>query len=600
MKITVETEESTSNKAIRGLSKDFEIVEDIVDNPTYIQSYRLYERSLSNQNYEYVIITNRALKNSNEEYTFQDLIDFKIADGITAKIVTTEDIMANNAYKVDGTWGDGNPSNPFYESAIQGSTDKFNDKAARIRNFIRDAYTNWGTDYILLGGDADPANSDDNIVPLRGLFANESGLPLNLPPQEEQDDIPSDVYYASLDGNFNYDCDLHFGESADRNNNNEEIDEADLYSEIWVGRCCADSDLEVSNFVKKTLMYAQSGDTYLSEIMFVGEDLGPDFYFQYGGDYKNMMEYLVPSSYNVHKLYDSYDYTWYPEDFVNELYSVEPQIINHDGHGYTNYMLKMGSYNFYEIVNEKPYFIYSHSCLTGSFDNYESWGDDYLEDDCVAEILTCEIPYGAYACILNARFGLGSENTPEAPSGSYDESFYKALFTENIRELGRANHWSKEDNIFRINDNGYRWCFYQTNLFGDPQLKIKSENSPPNKPTITGPIKGLIGETYDYTVSTTDPEGDDVYYYIEWFEGCPGVFWQGPYTSGEDVPVSYTWDKKGTHTIRVRAKDIDGAVSETATLIVDMPRNREISIQFIKLLEQFPKLFSLFSNFFNL
>ena len=67
----------------------------------------------------------------------------------------------------------------------------------------------------------------ENIIPPRGLFANESGLPLNLLSEEEQDDIPSDVYYACLDGNFNYDCDTHFGESPDRNSA-AEIDEADL------------------------------------------------------------------------------------------------------------------------------------------------------------------------------------------------------------------------------------------------------------------------------------------------------------------------------------------------------------------------------------
>ncbi len=84
------------------------------------------------------------------------------------------------------------------------------------------------------------------------------------------------------------------------------IDEADLYAEVWVGRCCADSAEEVSNFVMKTLQYAQTtDDLYLSKIMFVGEDLGGQFYYQYGGDYKDMIEYLVPSSYNMNKLYDN-------------------------------------------------------------------------------------------------------------------------------------------------------------------------------------------------------------------------------------------------------------------------------------------------------
>jgi len=299
----------------------------------------------------------------------------------------------------------------------------------------------------------------------------------------------------------------------------------------------------------------------------------------------------------MHKLYDNEGYTWYPDDLINELNSVQPQIINHDGHGYTNYMLKMGSYNFYELENQKPFFIYSHSCLTGSFDNWVPYGNQYLKEDCIAEIITCEIPYGAYACILNARYGLGSENSPEAPSGSYDESFYKALFTENIKELGKANHYSKEDNIWRINENGYRWAYYETNLFGDPQLRIKeSDNAAPYKPTINGPTSGKAGKTYDYTISTMDPDGDDVYYWVQWFEGCPGVTWQGPYPSGQEVTFSYSWEDRGNYTILVKAKDGDGAVSQVATLEVNMPKSKFLS-SLKNLFIQFPRFYSFFSKF---
>lgn len=592
IQLTVKTKEKPINNAFRGLSRDYEYVESIVDNPSYVSTYspETVKRSALDEGYNYVIITNNNLKDSNEEYTFQDLIDFKESKGLSATIVTIEEIMTNSEYEVYGTWGDANPSNPFYGSEITGNLEIFDDKPARIRNFIRYAYTNWGTDYVLLGGDADVLNSEDNIIPLRGLFANESGLPLSNLPDEETDDIPSDVYFACLDGNFNYDCDMHFGESSDRNEA-AEVDEADLYSEVWVGRACADSTEEVSNFVMKTLIYEQSGDPYLSDILFVGEDLGSAFYFQYGGDYKDMMEHLVPDQYNLHKFYDR-DYPgnyWYPEDLFTEIYAVQPQIINHDGHGNHNYMLKTSGENVRTLTNEKPFFIYSHSCLTGSFDNYNCWSG-YQEDDCIAEILTCEIPYGAYACILNARYGLGSEDSPDAPSGAYDESFYTALFSEGYRELGKANHWSKEDNIWRIDDNGYRWCYYQTNLFGDPELRIKGPNTSPNTPTIAGPSNGVKGETYDYTISTTDPEEDDVYYWIEWCGNCQDAEWEGPYKSGEEIVFSHSWETRGDYEVKVKAKDGDGAVSNWATLPVNITRTRSFNIKINEFLNMHPFL----------
>jgi hypothetical protein len=595
MTLNVETKESTRNTAFRSLPKDYELVRDIVDNPSYIDTYNQYLsiKSSPTETVEYVIITNLKLKNADAAYTFQDLVDFKNANGVSSKIVTVEEIMLNPDYQVAGKWGDANPDNLFYNSEITGSVEKFNDKQARIRNFIRYAYSEWKTNYVLLGGDADVATLSDNIIPMRGLFANESGLPLTQSMGEEQEDIPSDIYYACLDGNFNYDCDLHFGESPDRNNVSN-IDEADLYAEVWVGRCCADSPAEVSNFVMKTLQYAETTDDgYLSKIVFVGEDLGSQFYFQYGGDYKDMIEYLVPSSYTMKKLYDNDDFIWNPVDFIDMLDSIQPQIINHDGHGYPDFMLKMNSNDFYLFENEKPFFIYSHSCLTGSFDNYYP-GGYYGQEDCIAEILTCEIPYGAYACILNARYGLGSEHSEITPSGSYDESFYKALFTENIRELGGASHFSKEDNIWRINENGYRWCYYQTNLFGDPELRIKYPNEiPPEKPMIpSGPANGKIGVECTYSTSSTDPNYYNLYYLFDWGDGTYSG-WLGPYPSGETCEAKYTWGKSGNYIIKVKAKNSNEIQSIWSDpLPITMPYSYNPIQQFLDwLFERFPNVF---------
>ena len=72
-------------------------------------------------------------------------------------------------------------------------------------------------------------------MPHRGLFADEQGLPLTGTLDYETDDIPSDVYYACLDGNFNYDEDSHFGDAPKFNLRDDTLDEADLYAEVAVG-----------------------------------------------------------------------------------------------------------------------------------------------------------------------------------------------------------------------------------------------------------------------------------------------------------------------------------------------------------------------------
>jgi len=600
--LIVETKESSMNSAFRGMPKDYANVENLVENPSDVYNYKpsSVEKLLSTGTYDYVIITNEELKNSDGEYTFQDLMDHKLSKGLNPIIVTVEEILSNSDYEVFGKWGDANPSNPFYRSEITDNLELFNDAPAKIRNFIRHAYTEWGTDYVLLGGDADVVVEDDNIVPLRGLFADEDGLPLDVGSLEhEEEDIPSDVYYACLDGNFNYDCDMHFGEAKNFNDADEEIDEADLYAEVWVGRACVDSAEEISNFVKKTLWYEETSDLYLSEILFIGEYLGFPGVSEYGGNYKDYTEEVVdiPDIFNISKIYDR-DETWYPNFMITHLSETSYHLINHDGHGNHNYMLKTSGENIRLLTNEKPFFIYSHSCLTGSFDNYNCWSG-YQTSDCIAEILTCEIPYGAFACILNARYGLGSEDSVESPSGAYDESFYKALFEENIRELGRANHYSKQANIWRIDENGMRWCYYQTNLFGDPELSIKYlANIPPNKPDRpSGTTTGKTDVEYTYTTRTTDTTGSQVYYWFDWGDSTSGE-WIGPYESGEEASAKHIWAEKGNYQIKVKAKNTAEIQSEWSDMLpISMPKNRALFDNlFLNLLEKFLHGFPLLSS----
>ena len=597
MKVIVKTKNAEEKTAFRGTVDDFDLVESLVDNPEFVTSYGDVNYNTFMEDYEYVIITSEEFKDSQVENNLQDLVDSKVSRGISAGIFTVEDIVSDPDYSVSGVWGDDNPSNPFYQSEITGSVNIFDDTPARIRNFIRHAYSEWGTNYVLLAGDADVVVPEDNIIPLRGLFANESGLPLEgMILAEEEDDIPSDVYYACLDGNFNYDCDVHFGECASRNSA-ASIDEADLYSEVWVGRACIDSEYELSNFVRKTLSYQENGDSYLSEILFVGEDLGFPGVSRWGGNYKDVLvdEGLVPSDYTLTRFYDrDYEYnSWSPQELVDQINNNNPHLINHDGHGNHFYIFKSHGNMLEGLTNENLFFLYSHSCLTGSFDNYNCWSG-YKDYDCIAEYVTVELEHGAFACILNARYGLGSENSLESPSGAYDESFYEALFVEGIRQLGAASHYSKEDNIWRIDDNGLRWCFYQTNLFGDPELSIKNINLAPSMPTITGPAKGKPGVEYEYTIVSSDPEGQDVYYWVEWFDGCPGVNWIGPYSSGEQITVKNTWNEKGTFTVSVKARDEDGAVGPTGSLSVRMPLTRFSFERFSSFFDIFP----LFKQFF--
>lgn len=95
-------------------------------------------------------------------------------------------------------------------------------------------------------------------------------------------------------------------------------------------------------------------------------------------------------------------------------------------------------------------------------------------------------------------------------------------------------------------------------------------SSPPYTPQISGPPRGKINQAYNYTVVTTDPENDDVFYYISWGDDSHSS-WVGPYKSGEEIIQTHTWTKRGLYTIQCKAKDIYGWESGWATLKITMP-----------------------------
>jgi hypothetical protein len=123
-----------------------------------------------------------------------------------------------------------------------------------------------------------------------------------------------------------------------------------------------------------------------------------------------------------------------------------------------------------------------------------------------------------------------------------------------------------------------------------------SDNQAPEKPeTPDGPSSGNIGTEYTYSTSTSDPEGDQVYYWFDWDDGSNSG-WIGPYNSGEECTASHTWSSQGSYEIQVKAKDSNGVQSEWSdSLAISMPKNK--LFQFIALQHFFHWLFDFFTDF---
>ena len=113
---------------------------------------------------------------------------------------------------------------------------------------------------------------------------------------------------------------------------------------------------------------------------------------------------------------------------------------------------------------------------------------------------------------------------------------------------------------------------------------------PPSNPIIKGPNSGNAGNSYPYTFSSTDPNGDQVSYFIDWNDGTTSG-WTPFQASGTVYSESHTWSSPGTYLIKAQAKDTNGAVSGITTFSVTMPRSRAMNRPLLNFLENHPNLF---------
>jgi hypothetical protein len=88
--------------------------------------------------------------------------------------------------------------------------------------------------------------------------------------------------------------------------------------------------------------------------------------------------------------------------------------------------------------------------------------------------------------------------------------------------------------------------------------QVSSFNTPPEKPILAGPSSGIEGEELTFSATTTDFDGDGLYYKFNWGDGNLSN-WIGPYESGVTMQTSYVWPEIGEYDVIVSAKDTNNS-----------------------------------------
>jgi hypothetical protein len=253
----------------------------------------------STDQYELVIIAPEAFSEA-----LQPLVSHKISKGMTTKLVTLEDIYQSVYFLVEGR-----------------------DCAEEMKYFIKNAFDQWGTKYVLLVGGRNGGIMEEKWwVPVRYSLLNDGGESSYL----------TDLYFADV-----YDSNGNFS-SWDSNNNgifaewtNTKKDILDMYPEVYVGRLPCTSVSQVKTMVDKIITYetTTAGKEWFKKMVVVGGDSAPvegDPYYEGEEENKLALEYMT--GFEGVRLWTSNGNFTGPQDVINGI-SAGCGFLFFDGHG---------------------------------------------------------------------------------------------------------------------------------------------------------------------------------------------------------------------------------------------------------------------------
>lgn len=329
------------------------------------------------------------------------------------------------------------------------------DQPEQIRNFIIQEYENNGIQTVSLGGDV-------SIVPYRSLYC--------WAQEGEEDQLPSDMYYACLDGTLNDDGDDRWGE----------VGEDDLLPELGIGRLPFNNETQFETIMHKTFSYLQNPvlGEFTSPIL-GAEHLGDGYYGS------NDMERLIsenndfdyttygyPEYYNFKRYYASPSMNWNGGAF-RDVICTGGQYVHHVGHADTDYVAgwteSMMPNNFFagnDGVSHNYMLFHSHGCICGNF-----------PANCILEKMVT-IETGFVVATGNSRYGWYLP-WGDGMAAHIHREMIDAYCHDHIASVGMALReakiatapWVTIPFQFGDQENGcLRWNIYCLNVLGDAAL----------------------------------------------------------------------------------------------------------------------------------
>jgi hypothetical protein len=207
--------------------------------------------------------------------------------------------------------------------------------------------------------------------------------------------------------------------------------------------------------------------------------------------------------------------------------------------------------------------------------------------------------------VITTTIELKDHKEKTVQAGAFDSYLLSGNLTD------QSELWYSPEAGYLIKVNDY---LFLDKVFGDSVLSLNtsynmeliktnydSNNPPPHTPSKpSGPTSGKVGEEYNYTTSTIDPDDDQIWYMWKWNEDKYSR-WMGPYNSGNVCEASHTWTNKGTYQIQVKAKDSqDCETTWSDPLPVSMPKSKSVNLLHITFLQRLVNRFPFLEQLLDL
>ncbi|ETR67035.1 MAG: hypothetical protein OMM_12039 [Candidatus Magnetoglobus multicellularis str. Araruama] len=167
-----------------------------------------------------------------------------------------------------------------------------------------------------------------------------------------------------------------------------------------------------------------------------------------------MITEIFPDYMNFVRLYEK-DGTFKKSSVLNELNN-SFHIVNHLGHSSSEYNMGIKINDVDSLTNSGPFLLYSQGCSPGAFDKNDSIGEHLVKN-----------PFGAFAVVMNSRYGWYSPGSTNGPSQYFDYEFFDAIYNEEIKALGKIHQDAKHDLVDQTNLYSImRWCYFSLKLAG--------------------------------------------------------------------------------------------------------------------------------------